>query len=233
MKKILAKIYILAHLSNQGRQIIIDIKQSKKTIFYLLFLVGVILLFAGLYGLSLGAYLGGRQIFYVLIKLPLLFLISLILSVINVFIMDVILGSRLKFTQYLFLVLLVLGITSLALASLAPILYFFILTSKSHDLIILINAGLFGIAGLFGVYAFWVSRKILLPQELKQKRVIAIIVWILIYSFVGLQTAWMLKPWVGLLKPGEKIPFLRQTIKGNVYVEIYRAYGRLIKGNYY
>ncbi|MFH1713242.1 MAG: hypothetical protein ABH896_03595 [Candidatus Jacksonbacteria bacterium] len=233
MSKLLKKTYNLLHLPTCGHALPEDIEQEKNTKTNILFFTGVILVFAGLYGLALGSYLGGIQIIFVLIKLPLLFLSALILTIISAFIIDVVLGSRLKFKQYLMLILLALSITSLALAPLSLILYFFILTTNSHDLIILINAGLFSIAGCFGVYAFFLSRRLLAPKESKNKRRAAVLIWLILYGFVGLQMAWMLKPWVGLLKPDEPVPFLRDNIRGNVYVEIYKAYDRLQKGAYY
>lgn len=233
MRKIYRKICSLLHLPTAGRQILDDIKQGKNTKGLILFLTAVILIFSGLYGMAIGSYLGGIQILYVLIKLPFFFLATLILSVVSAFVLDAILGFHLHFKQYLTLVLLVLAATSLTLASLASVLYFFILTSSSHDFIILVNVGLFSITGCFGVYAFFTARRFILPQESQKKRLLALIMWFCLYGFIGLQMAWMLKPWVGLLKSGETTPFLRDDIKGNVYVEIYRAYDRLIKGDYY
>lgn len=234
MRSYLAKIYALLHLPTKGRAILDDIKQGRSTAQTAVFFVITILIFSGIFGIAVGAFNGGLQILYVLIKLPLLFLATLAVTICGAFIIDLVLGTVLSFKQYLLLVLTVLAVTSLALAPLSIILYFFIATFHSHDFIVLVASVLFGIAGFFGVYAFFVARKHFLPQEQGKRRLAALLILLILYSFVGLQMAWMLKPWVGLfLEPHASPPFLRETIKGNVYVEIYRAFNRLQKGKYY
>jgi len=210
--------------SKQNNNYTIEIKCDTINIFF----------FAGLYGVAMGSFNGGIQVVYVLIKLPFLFLGTLIVTLIATFILDVLVGSVFSFKQYIAIMLLVLAVTSLVLAPLAIILYFFVFTSASHDFIILVNIGLFAIAGLFGVYAFFLARRFIHREEKRKKRIAAVIICIFLYGFVGLQMAWMLRPWIGLfLDESKPTPFLRETIKGNVYVEIYRAYDRLQKGEYY
>lgn len=45
--------------------------------------------------------------------------------------------------------------------------------------------------------------------------------WLATYAFVGIQPAWVLRPFVG--DPGAEVEFFREKIGGNAYVGVYRV----------
>ncbi len=52
--------------------------------------------------------------------------------------------------------------------------------------------------------------------------------WLLIYAFVGIQMAWVLRPFVG--SPTSPTRFFRAEAWGNAYVEVARIVGRVVGG---
>lgn len=195
---------------------------EEKAIKIILALAWVIIIFAGIYGIALGYFIGSWQILYVLIKLPLLFISALIISFLTSYILNLLLGSQEKLAAVFINALSALAITSLILASLAPVLWFMIIIPNKHDIIVLINVLFFGLAGLIGVFYFY--------QKSFGKNKIGFFIWIILYGVVALQLAWLLRPWVGLLESVDQtIPFLR-LYDGNVFIELINILNRILQG---
>ncbi|MFA6027975.1 MAG: hypothetical protein WC752_03540 [Patescibacteria group bacterium] len=193
---------------------------SKKQI---ILLIWIIIIFAGIYGVALGYFMGGIQILYVLIKLPLLFIGSLFISFITAYVLNLLLGGKEKATAVFINALSALAITSLILASLAPVLWFMIIIPNKHDIIVFINVLFFGIAGLIGALFFY--------KQSRNKNILGFLLWLFLYGLVALQLSWLLRPWVGLMENVDiAIPFLR-LYDGNVFVEIFNIITRAGSGH--
>ena len=52
--------------------------------------------------------------------------------------------------------------------------------------------------------------------------------WLVIYVFVGVQMAWVLRPFVG--RPGMVTQFFREAAWGNAYVQIARLVWKVVGG---
>lgn len=181
-------------------------------------LIWIIFIFSGIYGLALGYFVGGLQMLYVLIKLPLLFISALLISFLTSYLLNLLLSSKQSAATVLINALSCLAITSLCLASLAPVLWFMIIVPNKHDVIVLLNVLFFGIAGLMGAIFFYRSSR---------RKKIGFLIWLFLYGVVALQLAWLLRPWVGLLDNVDQyIPFLR-LYDGNVFVEIFNIIKRI------
>jgi len=195
---------------------------EEKSIKIILSLAWIIIIFAGIYGIALGYFIGSWQILYVLIKLPLLFISALVISFLTSYILNLLLGNQEKLAVVFINTLSALAITSLVLASLAPVLWFMIIIPNKHDIIVLINVLFFGLAGLIGIFYFY--------QKSFSKNKIGFFIWIILYGVVALQLAWLLRPWVGLLESVDQtIPFLR-LYDGNVFIELINILNRISQG---
>ena len=81
------------------------------------------------------------------------------------------------------------------------------------------NALMFGIAS-FG--AQWLLRhhyRVLIRRHPRHR--LMLWTWLVVYGFVGIQMAWMLRPFIG--NPGETVQFFRSETWGNAYIKFLTA----------
>ena len=122
----------------------------------------------GFYGLVAGAYSGWAQAVATGIKLPVLLLATLLVCFPVFFVVQVLMGSRLKLLQ-----VLVLVVSSLALMS-------------------ILLAGLFGMVALHDGLAVICEKRGVYPRRaLTMMRI-----WAVLFAFVGIQMAWNLRPFL-------------------------------------
>ena len=95
--------------------------------------------FFAIYGSILGAYSGSVQIFSSAIKLPALYLITLLICLPTLYFFDILFGSKLTFKQYLAMALTAVAIISVLLFSFAPVVVFFLISIKGYDFFLLLN----------------------------------------------------------------------------------------------
>jgi hypothetical protein len=107
-------------------------------------IVPVLLLLAALYGAAMGLFgtlhLGQPQLFVNLLKVPCLFLFTLLVTFPSLCVFNILVGSRLSTRTLLNMFVVSLGVMIVVLASLAPILVFFTLSTRSHPFMVLLNA---------------------------------------------------------------------------------------------
>ncbi len=122
--------------------------------------------------------------------------------------------------------------TSVVLAVLAPIVIFFTVVSDHYHFMMVLHVFIFGIAGAYGVQTLGVGlnglRQDVQPSEddaEKPNRKRLILVWLLLYMFVGCQMAWSLKPWVGTPYIAEFKAFRPSST--NFYVHVVGSLGKL------
>src|SRR6267154_2304862 len=115
--------------------------------------VFTIIVLSGFFGLVAGAYSGPAQAISAGIKLPFLFFATFAICFPAFYVVQVLVGSRLRLTQVMVLVLSCLALTSILLAAFVPITAFFLVTGANYYFQHLLNIGLAGTAGLFGMYA--------------------------------------------------------------------------------
>ncbi len=124
-----------------------DIKTERK--------VGALLisssLFFAVYGAIIGSSSGWLQAISSAIKLPALYLITLIICLPTLFFFDILFGSKLNFGQYAALLLTNIGIISVLLFSFAPITLFFLISIHDYNFFLLLNVGIFALTGLIGI----------------------------------------------------------------------------------
>jgi hypothetical protein len=143
---------------------------------------------AALYGAAAGAYAGAAQAASAALKLPLLFLGTLAICFPGFFVIQVLVGSRLKFGQVLALVLAALALCATLLAAVVPVTLFFLLTGANYYFLILLHvvivlgAGLVGMMALHEGLAFACEQRGVYPR----KAMAIMKVWAVLFAFVGI-----------------------------------------------
>lgn len=85
------------------------------------------------------------------VKVPALFLLTLLVTFPSLYVFNALMGSRLRWTSNLRLLVGALGVTLAVVASFGPIVAFFSLSTTSYPFIVLLNVAAFGIAGALGL----------------------------------------------------------------------------------
>ncbi len=181
------------------------------------------LLMLGLFGMTYGAVMGGYsanalQMLYSALKVPLLLLATFSLSVPFFFVLCNLLGLRDDFAVAIRAQLAAQAGLAIVLASLAPITGFIYVAGLGYDAAIMMNAVAFAIASFAGQLIVARHYRPLIQRQPRYALMLRL--WLLIYSFVGIQMGWVLRPFIG--KPGDPVVFFRGTELNNAYVEIIR-----------
>lgn len=182
-----------------------------------------------LYGAAAGAYAGPLQALATAIKLPVLFLGTLIICFPGFFVVQVLVGSRLRLAQVLALVMGALALSAILLAAVVPVTVFFLMTGANYyfltllHVVIVLGAGLIGMASLHEGLAYACEQRGVYPK----KAMVIMKGWAVLFAFVGIQMAWNLQPFVG--DRGAPFKLFRHG-EGNFYTAIVYSLERLAKG---
>ena len=184
---------------------------------------------SALYGAAAGAYSSPAQAVSAALKLPLLFLGTLAICFPGFFVIQVLVGSRLRLAQVLTLVLGALSLSAILLAAVVPITAFFLFTGANYyfltllHVVIVLGAGLVGMAALHEGLAFACEKRGVYPK----KAMTIMKVWAVLFAFVGIQMAWNLQPFVG--DRGQPFQLFRHN-EGNFYTAVVYSLGKLAHG---
>src|SRR5436309_4342244 len=189
-----------------------------------------IIALSGFFGLVAGAYSGPAQALSAAIKLPFLFFATFAVCFPAFFVVQVLVGSRLRLLQVVVLVFGALALTSVLLAAFVPITLFFLITGANYYFQHLLNITIAGIAGLFGMYALHEGLSLVCEKrEVYPRKALTIMrAWAVLFAFVGIQMAWRLRPFLG----DRNQPFrVFGTYQGNFYAAVIYAVNKLIQGD--
>lgn len=193
-----------------------DIKESGKLI---LNQVVVICLFSFIYGVVMGSYHGPLQAVVAGVKLMLLCIASLLICFPSFYIIQLVLGSKMKLNQMIVIILSGFTLASTITLSFAPIIVFFLITGSNYHFLQLLHVAIFIFAGIFGMklminaLKYACEKKNIYPQI----GVTVLKVWIVILAFVGIQLSWNLRPFLGDKK--EEFKLFREY-QGNFYTAV-------------
>ncbi|HHS49736.1 MAG TPA: actin-binding WH2 domain-containing protein [candidate division Zixibacteria bacterium] len=192
-------------------------------------LIGALILFA-IYGVAMGLYNSPAQALSSAVKVPALFVLTLLVCYPALFIFNVLLGSKLTLGQSLAMILTAFMLSACVLASFAPIVIFFKLIGSSYTFLRLLHVAVFTVAGFTGMKAlndglvYACEEHSVYPKQ--GVRVFQI--WVLIFAFVGTQLAWNLRPFLG----NRNLEFqLFRKQEGNFYSHVFRTFGDFILGD--
>lgn len=203
---------------------IFDEKQVLKLI---LNQVIIISLFTFAYGLVMGAYNSVTQSLISGLKLPALFFLTLIVCFPAFFIIQLILGSKLKLKQMVAVILTGFVVISSLLLSFSLIVIFFMMTGNNYYFLQLMHTSIFLFSGFYGMMITIDILKLSLEKKdvYPKTGVTVFRIWAIILAFVGIQLAWNLRPFLG----DKNLPFeMFRKHEGNFYKAMLNSANKLI-----
>lgn len=190
--------------------------------------------FLGIYGGVMGAASQSHpvpQMFSSGFKLPVLFLITLVICTPSLYFFNLLFGSRQTISQNIALIMTAVTTTAVLLVSLAPVSLFFLSTGGGYDFFKLLNVGIFGVSSLMGVLflrqGFAASVDADNPEGRGARRTL-FLAWVVLYAFVGMQMAWTLRPFIGM--PGGEFELIRQNGVSNFYENVFDSADAFLSG---
>lgn len=191
----------------------------------------LIFLAAFIYGIIMGSYNGLAQAFSSGIKLILLILLTLSICFPSFYIVQLLLGSKMKLRQLIIILLGGFVMLSTILVAFAPIALFFQLSSSPYAFLQLLHFFVFVFAGIWSMRTVAETLKIACEKKNIYPKIGLTIfrLWIFILAFVGIQLSWTLRPFIG----SKEIQFeiFRESTQTNIYATLIGAVGRLLNGN--
>ena len=171
---------------------------SKKE-FETLFFTSII--FFAIFGFIIGINHSVAQAISSTIKVPILFIITSIITFPSLYFFLAILGLKQNVYQLASFILVCLTIISGVMAVFAPISFFFLITTSSYEFYKLMNVVIFAIAGFVGTYIFYKNLNLIIiktVEEQFQKRIrIFLRLWLLMFGFIGAQLSYSISPFFG------------------------------------
>lgn len=184
-------------------------------------------LLSGIYGITMGLEHSFLQSFSSAIKLPILFLFTAVICIPSLYTFNVLLGQKFKFLQTVALMMTTIVTTTILLASLAPVSFFFGLTTHNYFFLLLMHVAIFGLCGLYGVqYLYRGCSYIALRMEQPLNHLL-LRIWIVMYSLVGMQLGWRLRPFIAT--PGTDFALFREQQDGNFYTAVLNSIFQLFQ----
>lgn len=183
--------------------------------------------FFAVYGLIIGASSTWMQSLLSAIKLPALYLLTLIICFPTLYFFNVMFGSKTSFEKYLALLMTAMGMISILLFGFAPVTLFFLLSTNDYSFFLLLNVGIMALTGLLGVKFFYQGMEFLSEEDKvgKDIRFNILRFWLLLYGFVGTQLGWTLRPFFG--SPGMAFQLFRER-ESNFYLTILQLIARVL-----
>jgi hypothetical protein len=183
--------------------------------------------FLALYGAVMGTSHSPFQAISSMLKLPVLFLATLMICTPSLHFFNVFFGSRQTLLQTVSAILTGFTTTSVLLVSFAPITLFFSMSSGNYAFFKLLNVFFFAVSAALGLVFMRQGLQVVSetdnPDGYRTRRIIFAL-WIVLYAFVGSQMAWTLSPFIG--DPGEPFIIFRQ-VGGNFYADVLNSIGQL------
>jgi hypothetical protein len=159
-------------------------------------------------------------------KTPVLFILSLLLCCLVLYVMNLAFGMRLCFLPSMTLVTFALAATGVLLAVFIPIVLMFTVVTENYHFIKMLHVVVFAIAGLFGVCVLSRGLLRLAPEDMGRGRTRTLLLsWLLLYALVGGQLAWTLKPFLGTPYLPATPPFRVES--GNIYVSFCQSLSQM------
>lgn len=236
----------------------------------------VVTLFLGAtYGVCMGAYAvirtGGAshdaymQMLASAVKLPLLFFLTLAVTLPSLYVFNALVGSRLSIVSVVRLLVAMLGVMLAVLASFGPIIVFFSVSTESYPFMKLLNVLVAALAGFLGLaFLLRTLHRLVMAQNAmdmtatQPKTVSQIVeeeqgeeseaenpsgvldqvghetsgkarsvfrVWVIVFSLVGMQMSWVLRPFIG--HPDMPFAWFRAR-ESNFFIDVLDSIAQLL-----
>jgi hypothetical protein len=187
-------------------------------------------IFMGLYAVLRAPATGVPQLLATMAKVPLLFLLTLVVTFPSLYVFSALVDSPLRWGATARLLLAAIVVDLALVASFGPITGFFTLSTESYPFMIVLNVLFFALGGIAGLlFLYRVLNRVLAPvpgkdgqAATRSKRIF--LAWIFIYAAVGAQMGWILRPFIG----SPNLPFSFFRARGSNFFEaLLRTIGRL------
>jgi hypothetical protein len=182
---------------------------------------------AFLYGIVMGCFNGFSQALSSAVKMPVLFLLLIIICFPAFYVIQSVLGSRLTLPQMGSIILSGFVYTTSIMVSFSTIVLFFLITGGNYAFIQLLHVAVIGLAGVFGMkhiidaLKYSCEKKNVYPKT----GIVVFRFWIVILFFVGSQLSWSLRPFIG----ARGMPFeLFRKQEGNFYLGLANSFADLV-----
>ena len=191
-------------------------------------LLVILILLTALHGVIMGASASWMQMVSSGLKLPLLYLLSTLICFPVLYVINVIMGSKLSCPRTLALILLSLSLNGILLASCAPIVLFFALTGATYDFLKVLEVAILFFCGVCAMGGLWKGLEAMCEKSsLYPKQAVRILfVWGIVFGIVGTQMAWSLRPFVGT--PNMEFEWFRTFDYSNFYESVFHSLGEMM-----
>lgn len=191
----------------------------------------LIFMFTFLYGIIMGSYNSPIQALSTGFKIWLLISLTLLICFPSFYIVQLILGSRIKIGQLLIVLLAGFVMMSVTMLAFAPIVLFFQLSGDNYHFLQLLHVAVFGFSGVFGMKVVLDALKSIFEgQDIYPKISLTVFkIWVVIFAFVGMQLSWNMRPFLG--NKNSNFELFRSETKGNFYGSVFSALGDLFTQN--
>lgn len=219
-------------------------------------LTRVIVVLAMLHGVCMGTFAilsdrgpGFAQVAASMVKVPLLFYLTLLVTLPSLYVFNALVGSRLTFSSMFRLLSATLGVNVAVLASMGPIVAFFSACTTSYPFMVLFNVAVFAASGFLALaFLLQTLQRLSVARSLEHvpelgspeesvgaieptsdqvlaKHVRTIFrLWVVLFGLVGAQMAWVLRPFIG----NPDIPFtLFRARQSNFFEAVLHAFQSL------
>ncbi|MGB3513203.1 MAG: actin-binding WH2 domain-containing protein [Microcoleaceae cyanobacterium] len=221
---------VVMELLRERQQFLEQIRQGTQLKSKILGLLISSAVFFAIYGAIIGSSNSWLQALFSAVKLPALYLLTLIICFPTLYFFNVMFGSKKTFEQFLALLMTAIALIAVLLFGFAPVSLFFLLSINNYLFFVLLNVIIFAVTGFLGVQFFYRGMKFLSEEDLEGKEIRLKILrfWLGLYAFVGFQLGWTLRPFFGL--PGAPFQVFRD--KGDsFYLMIFNAIAQLLGFN--
>jgi len=188
-----------------------------------------LLALSAFYGFVAGWYAGGLQAISAAVKLPFLFVTTFAICFPALFVVQVLVGSKLKLLQVVVLIASALALMTVLLAAFVPIVAFFLITGANYYFLELLHVAIIVVCGVLGMYALHEGLAYVCEKHgvYPRKALTILRIWVVLFAFVGVQMAWNLRPFLG----DRNAPFkVFRHYDGNFYTAVVYSVNKLLKG---
>jgi hypothetical protein len=215
-------------------------------------LAGVTLLLGAFYGFCMSWFAlfnhdtaGYVQVLASVLKVPALFLLTLLVTLPSLYVFNALVGSRLTGPAVLRLLVAAIAVTLAVLASFGPIVAFFSVTTPSYPFMVLLNVAVFTSSGLLGLSFLLQTMQRLskdaaptpavtgdtgalerVPGSVLGRKVKTVFIcWVVVFGLVGAQMSWVLRPFIG--SPDRPFEWFRYR-QSNFFEAVWHAVVQLL-----
>lgn len=206
----------------------------------------------GLFGVMRPAHQTWKQVLAASGKVPLLFLLTLVVAFPSLYAFSALADSKLRFLETLKLLLVAIAINLVLLASFAPVTAFFTVSTTSYSFMVLLNCAFFALSGAISLAVL--ARALRAVYEVPPRPALAVegaasneserrawaehsraaarprrvfYAWFAIYGLVGSQMGWILRPFIGA--PGMEFQLFRER-EGSFFEAFFTALAKFLMG---